>query len=135
MVQHMNRPFLRIASFLGAAAVALGAFGAHGLARTLVDVDDANVRLDWWKTAALYHLTHALALGLAAVSAGEGGLSTASRHGFLWGIVLFSGSLYTMTLSGQKWLGAVTPFGGIALIVGWVCLGLSVARHARAPQG
>lgn len=128
MFNDMNRLFLSVAAWCGATAVALGAFGAHGLARVWESAQDGNVRLEWWKTAALYHIVHALALALAAAYAGESRLGSLSRHGFLWGIALFSGSLYTMALTGQRWLGAVTPFGGMLLLVGWGCLALSVRR-------
>lgn len=120
------------AASLGAAAVALGAFGAHGLSAKLGGTSDGALRLEWWKTAALYHLTHALAMGLAALLAGQGRAGRVACIAFAAGITLFSGSLYVMTLTGQRWLGAVTPFGGTALIVGWLALAVAAAR-APAP--
>ncbi len=87
--------------------------------------------MEWWKTAALYHITHALALAVSATHGGEGRLGRISRHGFLWGIVLFSGSLYIMALTGQKWLGRVTPVGGTLLLMGWASLALSLRKPAR----
>jgi uncharacterized membrane protein YgdD (TMEM256/DUF423 family) len=131
MFNDMNRLFLSVAAWCGATAVALGAFGAHGLARALSSVEDGNVRLEWWKTAALYHIVHALALAVAAAHAGEGRWAATSRHCFVWGIVLFSGSLYAMALTGQRWLGAVTPFGGLSLLIGWICLAHVVRQPAR----
>lgn len=126
----MHRLFFVVAGVAGFLAVAFGAFGAHGLAKHLAPLPDGAQRLEWWKTAALYHLAHALALALAA------GLVGATRPGriacvaFCVGIVLFSGSLYTMTLTGTRWLGAVTPFGGLALLVGWGAL-TAAAWYAR----
>jgi uncharacterized membrane protein YgdD (TMEM256/DUF423 family) len=130
MVSHMNRPYLTIAAWFGAAAVALGAFGAHGLKQALADVDDGHARLSWWSTAASYHLAHALALGLASACAGDGRAARVSRLGFALGIALFSGSLYAMALTGPSALGMVTPIGGALLIVGWLALGLAVRKGA-----
>jgi uncharacterized membrane protein YgdD (TMEM256/DUF423 family) len=116
----------------GFLAVALGAFGAHGLAARLQDAADGAQRLEWWGTAAHYHLAHALALGLAAWAAGQlpGALPRVAGWCFLAGILLFSGSLYAMTLTGFRGLGAVTPLGGLGLLAGWVCLGLAAWRAA-----
>jgi uncharacterized membrane protein YgdD (TMEM256/DUF423 family) len=113
------------AALLGAAAVALGAFGAHGLSSRLGGLADGAVRLEWWKTAAQYHLAHALALGITAQLATEGRAGRLAGAAFITGIVLFSGSLYTMTLTGHRWLGAVTPLGGLAFLVGWVAMAVA----------
>ncbi len=116
-----------LGSILGACAVALGAFGAHGL-KTRVGPDMLAV----FETAVRYHLTHALAL-LAVAWASErwpGGASTAAGWLFAAGIVIFSGSLYVMVLTGARWLGAITPLGGLALIAGWCALALAALRHA-----
>ena len=121
----MHRLFFTSAAVLGFLSVALGAFGAHGLKARLGGLSDGADRLEWWKTAALYHLTHALAL---ALTAGLFGHTRAGRVGcvaFMVGITLFSGSLYTMTLTGTRWLGAITPLGGLALLVGWAALALA----------
>jgi uncharacterized membrane protein YgdD (TMEM256/DUF423 family) len=123
MVGCMYRPFLTLAAGLGFLAVALGAFGAHGLTSRLASLTDGAQRLDWWKTAAQYHLAHALALGLAAAVLGEVRAGRLACLAFALGILLFSGSLYTMTLTGARWLGAVTPLGGLALLLGWLLLG------------
>ena len=114
----------------GFLAVALGAFGAHGLAGRLQELADGAQRLEWWRTAAHYHLVHALALGLAAWVAGQipGALPRVAGWAFLGGILLFSGSLYAMTLTGIRGLGAVTPLGGLGLLAGWVCLFLAAWR-------
>lgn len=108
----------------GFLAVALGAFGAHGLRARFEGLPDAAKRLEWWQTASSYQLVHALAIGLAAVRAARAGatLATFSGYAFTAGIVLFSGSLYAMTLTGVRALGAVTPIGGLCLLAGWACL-------------
>lgn len=109
----------------GALAVMLGAFGAHGL-KTRVDA----AMLDVWSTASQYHLYHALALlvvGLLARQLGASGVLVAGWVMFA-GMLVFSGSLYLLVLSGQKWLGAITPLGGLALIVGWLWLAWSLLR-------
>lgn len=103
------------AGLVGALGVALGAFGAHGLKNV---VTDAHL-LEVWETGARYHLLHAIAL--CAVAA-HPKAPVGSGVAFLLGIVLFSGSLYLMTLTGQRWLGAVTPLGGLAFIAGWIWL-------------
>ncbi len=108
----------RAAGILGALGVALGAFGAHGLAGVVADPH----LLDVWDTAAKYHLLHAVALlGVAAHP------SPPRLAGWLFvvGVVVFSGSLYTMVLTGHTWLGAITPVGGLCLIAGWVTLALA----------
>lgn len=114
-----NQVILIIASFLAALAVGLGAFGAHALENTLTPK-----RLETWNTAVTYHMWHALALiGLALVSKvfevdliWSLGLITA-------GIFIFSGSLYLLCLTDTGWLGAITPIGGVCLILGWILAG------------
>jgi uncharacterized membrane protein YgdD (TMEM256/DUF423 family) len=110
-----------VSGFLG---VALGAFGAHGLRRRLAQLPDVARRLEWWQTAASYHLLHALAIGLAALCTERlpGNLPLAAAWAFLGGIALFSGSLYVMAVTGLRALGAVTPLGGLSFLVGWGCL-------------
>jgi len=112
-------------SLLGALGVALGAFGAHGLkARVGPDL------LEIWETAARYHLIHALALIATAWAATRwpGPATSAAGWLFLAGVVLFSGSLYALVLSGVRALGAVTPVGGLCLIAGWLALTLAAWR-------
>ena len=116
------RRWPRVERVAGVAAVALGAFGAHGLNARLAPLADGAQRLDWWKTAAQYHLAHALALGLAAGLLGDTRAGRVACISFMCGIALFSGSLYTMTLTGVRVLGAVTPLGGLALMLGWGAL-------------
>lgn len=118
----MDRPFLTLAAGLGFLAVALGAFGAHGLTSRLSALADGAQRMEWWKTAAQYHLAHALALGLAAGVLGQVREGRWACIAFALGIVVFSGSLYAMTLTGTRWLGAITPIGGLSLLAGWALL-------------
>ncbi|MCA9530577.1 MAG: DUF423 domain-containing protein [Myxococcales bacterium] len=117
----MERWLIVASGAYGLLAVALGAFGAHGLRRFLDGLADGAQRAEWWSTAAHYHLVHALALGLCAWLAGRGAGAAAAVAGgcFAAGVLLFSGSLYTMTVTGARWLGAVTPIGGLLLIAGW----------------
>lgn len=107
-----------VGGVLGALGVALGAFGAHGLRNVVTD----EHLLEVWVTGSRYHLVHALAICLVAAHPGQPRWAAAL---FVAGIVLFSGSLYTMTLTGQRWLGAVTPLGGLCFIAGWLVLALA----------
>lgn len=118
------RLLLALGAVAGFSAVAFGAFGGHGLRKTLAAAPDGAKRLEWWQTGASYHLAHALAIGLAALVAerAPGAWAAAAAWAFLAGIVLFSGSLYVMALTGIRKLGAVTPLGGLGLLAGWVCL-------------
>ena len=127
----MQRLFFILCGINGFLAVALGAFGAHGLSKRLAEVPDAAKRLEWWTTASHYHLTHALALALAAILVSkvpDNGAPVVAGASFCVGILLFSGSLYTMTLTGVRWLGAVTPLGGLALLVGWAAIVVAAAK-------
>lgn len=127
----MERLLILLAGVFGALGVGLGAFGAHGLTKALAGLEDAATRLAWWETAARYHLIHALAIAFTAWLATRSvGVAPRVAGGcFAVGIVVFSGSLYVMTLTGARWLGAVTPLGGLALIAGWVAV--CVAAFAR----
>jgi uncharacterized membrane protein YgdD (TMEM256/DUF423 family) len=113
-----------ILALAGASAVAFGAFGAHALRGTL----DAR-GLELWKTAVDYHFWHALAFGLAALVPLDGRARRIALSAFAIGIVLFSGSLYALALGAPHWTGIVTPFGGVAFIVGWLALGLAMLRR------
>lgn len=126
----MSRIFVILSAVLGFSAVALGAFGAHGLRARLEGLPDGVKRLEWWNTAAHYHLTHALALGLVAWLAHRGASVAPQLAGwaFVGGIALFSGSLYVMTLTGQSKLGVITPFGGLLLLVGWAAVAVAGFR-------
>jgi uncharacterized membrane protein YgdD (TMEM256/DUF423 family) len=116
------RIWLIIAALNGALAVIAGAFAAHGLQGHL-----APTMFEVFQTGARYHLTHALAMGLAAMAArGEAApRARVSAMLFFAGIVLFSGSLYLLALTGLRGFGLVTPFGGLALIAGWITLALA----------
>ena len=109
---------LRLGAALCFLAVALGAFGAHALKATL----QSSGMLDAWNKAVLYHLVHAVAL-VALALAGAG--NRASYFLLAAGIVLFSGSLYAMALSNVRWLGAITPLGGVCFLAGWAWLVIS----------
>ncbi|MBD3617269.1 MAG: DUF423 domain-containing protein [Gracilimonas sp.] len=122
----MSNPkiIIAIAAILLALAVAAGAFGAHALKNIL-----CTERLETWQTAVQYHAWHALGLMLIALIGVQFDLViTWPASLILTGIVIFSGSLYTLCLSGIGWLGAITPFGGIAFIAGWVLLGIQVLK-------
>ena len=124
----MTRNWTFLGAILGALAVATGAFGAHGLKDRL-----SAEALAWWQTGAQYQLAHALALvvvGLVAQRRASKAIEV-SGAAFALGIVLFSGSLYALALSGMRALGAVTPVGGLLLLAGWVALALA-ARTPRA---
>ncbi|HLZ69125.1 MAG TPA: DUF423 domain-containing protein [Dehalococcoidia bacterium] len=121
----MEQAWFAAGALLLALGVAAGAFAAHTLKQRL-SADDLEV----WQTAARYHIYHGLGLLAVAYAAQRwgGGWSTAAGWLFCAGIVLFSGSLYVLSLSGLKWLGAVTPLGGLAFISGWVCLAVAAWR-------
>lgn len=111
----------------GATAVAFGAFGAHAL-RTRIGADALAV----WHTGVEYHFWHALALLVAAVGLPEGRWRKAALALFPLGILLFSGSLYALALGAPRWTGAITPFGGLCFIAGWLALGGALIRGRGA---
>jgi len=120
----MARLALLFGAINGFLAVALGAFGAHGLQKAtfLGEGAERAKRLEWWATAGDYQMWHALLLvGVAALALrlGEEKSLKVATWATTVGILLFSGSLYVMTLTGIKVLGAVTPFGGMSMLVGW----------------
>lgn len=119
------RLFLVIGSVSALAAVSAGAFGAHALRDRLTEE-----MLAVFETAARYQMYHALALLAVGWAADKWGGVLFSWSGWLFvaGTVLFSGSLYLLALSGTRWLGAITPFGGVAFLAGWLTLGLAFAR-------
>lgn len=122
-----------MAAAFGFLAVGLGAFGAHGLGPIFARAADSAKRVEWWQTGAHYHLTHALALGLSAVmlSRTQDRAVSVAVYAFALGILFFSGSLYTMALTGVRALGAVTPIGGLCFLVGWGALAVAAFRMAR----
>jgi len=112
---------IRIAAALCFLGVALGAFGAHALKSTI----ESHGMLDVWNKAVFYHFVHAVALFALA-------LYSAANRGTWWllfaGIFLFSGSLYVMALTNVRWLGAITPLGGLCFLAGWAWLIISPAK-------
>ncbi len=129
-------------AILGGLAVASGAFGAHGLEIQLSKdggFDQADQRLiEVWETAARYQMYHALAL----LAVGLIGVRRKSKSVFVAGVamtlgtIIFSGCLYALVLSGQKWLGAIVPMGGALMILGWIALAVGAFRlRAEAAGG
>ena len=120
----MTRFFLSIAAILAVLSVAAGAFAAHGLKDSL-----SERALEIFDTAARYQMYHALALMFVALllSGSEAAQSilTVAGLAFITGTVLFSGSLYGLSVTGMKGLGAITPLGGVAFIIGWVCIAIA----------
>ena len=121
----MDRLFFGLGALSAFLAVAAGAFGAHALRVRL-----APDLLAVFETAARYQMYHALGLVAVAWAAARwpGGLVEWAGWLFVAGTVLFSGSLYGLALTGVRWLGAITPLGGVAFLVGWLCLALAVRR-------
>ena len=114
---------MRVAALMGLLAVALGAFGAHGLQNTLVQ----NNTTDIWKTASWYHLLHAVMLFVLGT---RQPVRTGPWLCFFAGILIFSGSLYLLAVTNLKWLGAITPLGGVGLLAGWLWLCLKPDKTA-----
>src|SRR5438105_1254910 len=112
---------MRIASILGFLAVALGAFGAHSLKELLA----RNGTTIIWERAVFYHSIHTIMLVILGL---HRPLLKGPWVGFLIGITLFSGSLYLLAVTNVKWLGAITPFGGVSFLVGWAWLGITELR-------
>lgn len=119
--------YIKLAAVLGALAVGIGAFGAHGLEPVL----ETYNRVDTFETAVKYHFYHTLAILLVGILLAFGNghkLLRASAWSFLLGILIFSGSLYVLSVTNITWLGAVTPIGGVAFIVGWILLWMGVSK-------
>ncbi|WP_054636283.1 DUF423 domain-containing protein [Thalassobacillus sp. C254] len=122
----MWKIFVILGAINAALAVGLGAFGAHGLEGRVTDR-----LMEVYQTGVQYHVMHALgllAIGLVAAYAGESALLAWAGWVMFAGIVIFSGSLYTMTFTGMSWLGAITPIGGMAFIISWILLVVHVIR-------
>jgi len=118
--------FLILGAVNAMLAVALGAFGAHGLEGKITDK-----YLEVWKTGVTYQMFHAIGLFIVAFLASrfpQSSLINASGWAMFIGIILFSGSLYVLSTSGIKVLGAITPFGGVAFIIGWILLVIAAAK-------
>jgi len=120
--------FLILGSFNAALVVLLGAFGAHALkARLSVEM------LAVYQTGVHYHLFHALGLlaaGLVAMQISDSAYLRWSGWLMLAGIILFSGSLYLLSVSGLRWLGMITPFGGISFIIAWILFVVAIVKSA-----
>lgn len=122
-----DRQLIVLAALNMMAAVGAGAFGAHGL-KQMISADLLAV----WQTGVLYHLVHALGLFIIALLAAHYGVRLFSTAGIIMfvGIVLFSGSLYILALTGIRWLGAVTPLGGVAFLIAWAMVAWAAWRAA-----
>ena len=123
----MNKTALLAGALLGILAVAIGAFGAHGLKELLI----TNGRLDVFETAVKYQFYHALALLIVGVLSEklDGVGMKRVTWSFLGGVIIFSGSLYVLAITNISWLGAITPIGGVLMILGWVFMIAGIAKH------
>jgi uncharacterized membrane protein YgdD (TMEM256/DUF423 family) len=125
-----DRDLLRLAALSCFAAVALGAMGAHG---SVHDALAASGRLESWETGVRYQLPHSMFLYLLALFLGNAGKGISRGwHLLFYGMLLFSGSIYLLAYFGWKWLGPVTPFGGLLLMAGWLTLALSRWQKPKA---
>ncbi|NUO84070.1 DUF423 domain-containing protein [candidate division KSB1 bacterium] len=121
----MSKTWLSVAALSGFLCVALGAFGAHALKNVL----DSYGR-DIYDKAVLYQMFHTVALALVGLLQRQNEALALAPVGWLFicGMILFSGSLYVLALTGMKWLGALTPFGGLAFLCGWLWLAYLLLR-------
>jgi uncharacterized membrane protein YgdD (TMEM256/DUF423 family) len=123
-----GKQLIMLAGLSGAIAVGLGAFGAHGLADTLA----ATGRADTFETAVKYHFYHTLAIaliGIIKLTKPNWKSLVFASWSMVFGIIVFSGSLYILSLSGVTWWGAITPLGGVGFILGWLGLFYSALRN------
>ena len=123
----LSRQFLILASILLALAVVVGAFGAH-----IIQDMVTEERFAVYQTGVQYHFYHALGLmmiGLAAMHMAQNKLLRWSGYSMILGIIIFSGSLYLLTITDTGWLGAITPIGGLTFIAGWILFTLAVTRQ------
>lgn len=120
----MSRIFLAVAAILAGTSVAAGAFASHALKERLTER-----AIDIFETGARYQMYHALALFGVALLLGQSETSQtlliATGFAFILGVIIFSGSLYWLSFTGLKWLGAITPLGGVAFLIGWGCLAVA----------
>jgi uncharacterized membrane protein YgdD (TMEM256/DUF423 family) len=126
----MKTKFIPIGAVLAFLAVALGAFGAHGL-KGRIDPDLMAV----YHTGVLYHMMHALGLillGMVMELRGAQRLYRWSAVSMLTGTILFSGSLYLLAITGTRWLGAITPLGGVLFLLAWSLFAIAAWKHPRA---
>ncbi len=126
----MSKKLITAAALLGALAVGLGAFGAHGLKKVLTPEN-----LQVFETGVRYQFYHVFALLVLVVLQPYAAVKWLRRAGgfFIAGIMLFSGSLYLLAFMppGFRWVGAITPFGGVAFIAGWLCLAVAASSHNK----
>ncbi len=123
------RPWIMIGGILGCTSVILGAFGAHSLKSILTEA-----QLGGFKTAVQYQFFHSIALILIGIMLGQADEASRPRikragKFFLAGILLFSGSIYTLTFGGPRFMGPVTPIGGLCFIIGWLTLAFSTKKQ------
>ncbi len=123
----MDRIFVTLGASLGFLAVATGAFGAHALSDYFANFPDLKPT---YQTAVTYHFYHALAILAVAWATTRWPSRLIIWAGYLLaiGVLVFSGSLYLLVLTNTRWLGAITPIGGVAFLAGWLCLGLGAWR-------
>jgi uncharacterized membrane protein YgdD (TMEM256/DUF423 family) len=131
-----TRPLKLIAGLLGLSGVGLGAFGAHALKAQLL----ASGHAETWSTAVIYNLIHAAAILALALhldaSRGPKRSRILAAAATCWavGVVMFSGSLYTLSLGGPHWLGPITPLGGVLLLAGWGCVAREGLIRTTRPE-
>jgi len=119
--------WISIAALNMAIAVALGAFGAHGL-KAIVSTQ----QLEWWQTATLYWFIHGLGLLLVGILIRLNYATQTTAWLLQVGVIIFAGSLYAMTLGAPRWFGAITPIGGVLMIAGWSWLAVTTSRLNHA---
>ncbi len=125
--------WIRVGAWLGGLGVIAGAFGAHGLEGKL----DSRA-LEVFETAAKYQMYHApalLAVGLLAFHGRRGRMLDFAGWSFLVGVLIFSGTLYALAFTGLRWLGAITPIGGLGLIAGWFALAIAAGSKGSDGEG
>ena len=119
--------WISIAALNMAIAVALGAFGAHGLKAIVIPQ-----QLEWWQTATLYWFIHGLGLLLVGILIRLNYATQTTAWLLQVGVIIFAGSLYAMTLGAPRWFGAITPIGGVLMIAGWLWLAVTTSRLNHA---
>lgn len=119
--------WIAVAAINLAIAVALGAFGAHGL-KSMVSTQ----QLEWWHTATLYLFVHALGLLMVGILIRLNYATQTTAWLLQIGVIIFAGSLYSMTLGAPRWFGAITPIGGVIMIAGWLWLAVTSFRLGNA---